>query len=101
VITEANQDSEEKGAGLLVQLFLAGDSVQTRMVLERVEKLAASAFQPPYRIEVINVFEQPELADLANILVTPTLLIRTGTSERRLVGDLSDAAKLQLVLSEN
>lgn len=86
-----------------VQLFITGDSEQTRAVCKRVSASVETALSPPSRLEIIDVLDKPELADRTGIIVTPTLVIRppAAASERRLVGDLSDAAKLRLVLSDS
>jgi circadian clock protein KaiB len=95
-------DASAVAPELIVQLFIAGDCENTRAVCRRVSDFAGSALKRPYRIDIIDVFEQPELADRVNVLVTPTLVIHALKSgaEQRLVGDLSDAAKLQLLLPE-
>lgn len=86
---------------LLVQLFVAGDSEQTSQVRDRVVQFAETMLKQPNRVEVVDVFEHPDLADIARVLVTPTLIIHRGKKQRRLVGDLSDSSKLQLVLTDS
>ncbi|UHD15151.1 circadian clock KaiB family protein [Thiocapsa bogorovii] len=94
--------SEAKTESLfVVQLFIAGDSEQTKAVRDRVIRFAEAALMKPHRVEIIDVLANPDVADIARILVTPTLVIRAPNTERRLVGDLSDVAKLQLVLTED
>jgi circadian clock protein KaiB len=85
---------------LLVELFVAGDSEQIKTVCKRVSDFAKAALKPPYRLAIIDVLENPALADRSRVLVTPTLVIHVGSAERRLVGDLSDFTKLELVLSD-
>ena len=84
---------------LVIQLYIAGDSEQNQAVCQRVAEFIEAALRAPYRLDIIDVLDQPDLADLAHVLVTPTLVVRTADSERRLVGDLSDAVRFQLVLS--
>jgi circadian clock protein KaiB len=83
-----------------VQLFITGDSDQTRAVCKRVSDFAATTLKQAQRIDIIDVLDEPGLADSANVFVTPTLVIRTPNWERRLVGDLSDVAKLERVLAD-
>ncbi len=92
----------EGAPDLVVQLFIAGDSENTRAVCRRVSGFVGAALKHPYRLDIVDIFERPDLADRVNILVTPTLVIHAAKSgaEQRLVGDLSDVSKLQLVLAD-
>jgi len=45
-------------------------------------------------LEVIDVLEQPDRAEEAKVLATPTLLKLLPPPLRRIVGDLSDKEKL-------
>jgi len=83
-----------------VQLFITGDSDHTRAVRERVSEFAETALKQSLRIDIIDVLDEPGLADSAKVFVTPTLVIHAPNLERRLVGDLSDVAKLKRVLAD-
>ena len=54
------------------------------------EKYLAGA----YTLEVIDVYQHPEVAQKEQIIALPTLLKRGEGTERRLVGDLSDTTKV-------
>jgi circadian clock protein KaiB len=43
-----------------------------------------------YVLNIINVLEQPEAAEAAKIIATPTLIQRAPPPGRRIIGDLSD-----------
>jgi circadian clock protein KaiB len=47
-----------------------------------------------YALEVIDVYQQPHLAEGDRILATPTLIRKFPLPLRRLVGDLSDPQRL-------
>jgi circadian clock protein KaiB len=49
---------------------------------------------PEWKIEVIDVLLQPELAEKARILATPTLSYERMERSRRIVGDLGDAKRV-------
>lgn len=86
---------------LTLELFVAGSSADLQRKVEQVRGLLDQLLRAAYRFDVIDVLEQPELADVAHILVTPTLVVRFNSTERRLVGDLSDLTKLQLVIADS
>jgi circadian clock protein KaiB len=48
----------------------------------------------PYDLDVIDVLERPQAAEDARILATPTLVKELPLPARRIIGDLSDIAKV-------
>jgi circadian clock protein KaiB len=51
-----------------------------------------------YALEIIDVLEQPDVAETDRILATPTLIKQLPPPLRRVIGDLSDKAKVLLGL---
>jgi circadian clock protein KaiB len=86
---------------LTLELFVAGKTTEVEDSVARIKVLLDQLLRTPYRLDVVDVLEKPDLADLAHILVTPTLVVRFDSSERRLVGDLSDLSRLQLVIADS
>ena len=50
------------------------------------------------RVEIIDVLEQPQLAEQQKILATPTLIRELPLPMRRVIGDLSDEEKVLMAL---
>jgi circadian clock protein KaiB len=50
--------------------------------------------QGRYDLEVIDLYQQPALAQLEDIIAVPTLLKKQPLPVQKLLGDLSDAAQL-------
>ncbi|MCG6940621.1 MAG: circadian clock protein KaiB [Thiohalocapsa sp.] len=86
--------------GLRFLLYVAGAKETPEAAETRLRRLLAQTLTTPHEIEVIDVLEEPYRADEAGVLMTPTLVVRSGGCERRLVGDLSDLSRLRLVLSD-
>jgi len=51
-----------------------------------------------YELQVIDVLEQPQLAEDEKVLATPTLIKQLPPPLRRVIGDLSDKDKVLLGL---
>ena len=51
-----------------------------------------------YQLEIIDVLEQPQVAEDDKILATPTLIKQLPPPLRRVIGDLSDKTKVLLGL---
>jgi circadian clock protein KaiB len=83
---------------LQLTLYISGHPERVKRIQESVTGLLDHLLAQPYRLQVIDVLDHPDLADQAEILVTPTLLVTIEGTERRFVGDMSDLSPLQLVI---
>lgn len=82
-----SSSSEEQMWELL--LFIAGDSDATRRASAHLEKICQEHLAGRCRIEVVDILEQPDQADLFDIIATPTLVRRRPQPIRKIIGDLS------------
>ncbi len=48
---------------------------------------------------IIDVLERPQLAEEDKVLATPTLIMDSPSSSRRIIGDLTDAEKVITALN--
>ena len=81
------------------RLYVAGASLNTRLAIANIRRYCDENFQGGYELEIIDIFEHPELAETENILAAPTLVRSQPLPKRRIVGDLSDSGKVVAVLS--
>ncbi len=72
------------------RLYLAGKTPESAEVSEKLAKLLEEAFDSNYHLEVIDVIENPEIAEEAKILATPTLEKIAPEPVAKIIGDLSD-----------
>lgn len=77
----------------ILQLYVAGNSVSSQRARERVVRLCQNELKT-WQLEIIDILAEPEKAEEALILATPTLVSRKQGQERRVVGDLSDGHKV-------
>ena len=54
-----------------------------------------------YTLEVVDVLEHPQLAEDEKILATPTVIKKSPSPARRVIGDLSDLEKVLCGLDIN
>lgn len=78
---------------LVLRLYIAGKSSTSQRALRNAAKLQ-QLVEWPCRIEIIDVLTQPELAEQAGILATPTLAYEGAERPRRIVGDLNDMKRV-------
>jgi circadian clock protein KaiB len=67
---------------------VAGATTRSRQALRRVYQLCEAELKDNYELEVIDVYQQPELARDNQIIATPTLIKEFPRPVRRFFGNL-------------
>jgi circadian clock protein KaiB len=79
-------------------LFVTGASPRTSTAIENLKRICEQELEGRYELEIIDVLENPEMAEDERILATPTLIKSLPLPLRRVIGDLSDKEKVLLGL---
>jgi circadian clock protein KaiB len=77
----------------LLRLYIAGKSAISQRAEQNLDQLR-HLIQPACRIEIIDVLVNPEVAERAGILATPTLSYEHPERPRRIIGDLGDTKRI-------
>ena len=86
---------------LVLRLFICGSSPRAESAVANLRRICDNDLHGDYSLEVIDVLEQPDLAEEAKVLATPTLIKLLPPPLRRIIGDLSDKDKLLIGLEIN
>lgn len=81
-------------AGYLLRLYVTGATARSARAIANIKTLCERLLPGSYQLEVVDIYQQPELARSAQLVAAPTLLKSRPPPERRLVGDLADQAKV-------
>ena len=73
----------------LFELYVAGDDLRSRTAIKTLTAMCDERLAGRYCLEVIDVLLQPERAESAKILATPTLVRREPGPGVRVIGDLT------------
>jgi circadian clock protein KaiB len=84
-------------AKYILTLFVSGGTPRANQAIANLRRICAD-LGGDYDLQVIDVLQQPELAEEEKILATPTLIKRLPPPLRRVIGDLSDKEKVLLGL---
>ena len=76
------------------RLYVAGATTRSRQALRRVYQLCEAELKDNYELEVIDVYQQPELARDNQIVATPTLVKEVPLPIRRFIGNLANVTGL-------
>jgi circadian clock protein KaiB len=77
-----------------LRLYVAGTTPRSARTLDNITRLCEEWLPGRHRLEVIDLYQQPELAKEAQIVVVPTLIRKAPLPARRIIGDLSDRERL-------
>lgn len=81
-----------------LRLYVTGRTPNSQRAIANLKKLCESDLAGEYDVEVIDVLENPGLAENEKILATPTLVKHLPEPVRKIIGDLSDHEKVLLGL---
>jgi len=82
----------------VLKLYVTGDTPRSRRAIQNLKDICETELDREYRLEVIDVLKQPQLAEDERILATPLLIKDLPPPLRRLIGDLSDREQVLLGL---
>jgi circadian clock protein KaiB len=85
---------ERAEEGLSLRLYVAGSSARSTRAIQNARDICEEHFRDRYTLEVIDIFQQPELAREDEVLAVPVLIRRQPRPVRRFLGDLSDRARV-------
>lgn len=74
----------------VLKLYISGSSVRSTRAISNLRAICEHHLPNRHRLEIIDVFQQPELARKEQLVAAPTLVKELPEPSRRLVGDLSD-----------
>jgi circadian clock protein KaiB len=78
----------------VLRLFVAGATDKSRQAVLRVRQLCEAELKGGCDLEVIDIYQQPKLARVNQIVATPTLIIEFPLPLRRFIGNLANITGL-------
>jgi circadian clock protein KaiB len=78
----------------VLQLYVTGATERSMRAISALKTICSEELQGRCEIEVIDVYQHPELVREEQIVVLPTLIKKLPSPIRRLIGDLSDREKV-------
>jgi circadian clock protein KaiB len=92
-IEEHSAQQEGEGCWQL-RLYVAGQTQKSLAAIANLHKICDEHLQARYRIEVIDLAKQPQLAAGDQILAVPTLVRNLPPPLRKIIGDLSNTERV-------
>lgn len=77
-----------------LRLYIAGETSRSIAAVQNLQKICKQHLPGKYRIEVIDLLKNPQLASGDQILAVPTLVRRLPPPLKKVIGDLSNAQRV-------
>ena len=77
-----------------LRLYVAGQTARAVAAFENLQKICEDHLPGQYRIEVIDLLKNPQLAKGDQILAVPTLVRKLPEPARKIIGDLSNKERV-------
>ncbi len=77
-----------------LRLYVAGQTPKSIEAFANLKKIAETHLKGQYRIEVIDLMENPELAAGDQILALPTLVRKLPEPVKKIIGTLANEEKV-------
>lgn len=78
----------------VLKLYVTGMTARSTRAVQNIRALCEEHLSGRYELEVVDVYQQPALARTEEIVAAPTLVRRSPLPVRRLLGDMSDRARV-------
>lgn len=77
-----------------LRLYVAGQSPRSLRAVANLRRMRAEELDERYRLEVIDLYQQPHLAQCEQVVALPVLIKRLPEPVRSIVGDMSNTERV-------
>lgn len=78
----------------VLRLFVTGASTNSVRAISNIREICEKYLDDKYSLEIIDVYQQKEIAEKEQIIALPLLIKSFPFPERRMIGDMSDTDKV-------
>jgi circadian clock protein KaiB len=86
--------ADDTSGKYILRLYITGMTSRSARTIENLHVFCEKHLAGRYELQVIDVYQQPELASREQIVAVPTLIKQLPLPLRRLIGDMSDEERV-------
>jgi len=92
----AEKTAQRKAASsrYILKLYIAGQSPKSVNAIANIKKICEENLLGRYELDVIDLYQQPQLAQGEQIIAVPTLIRKLPLPLRRIIGDMSNTERV-------
>jgi circadian clock protein KaiB len=88
------QTDSEAARTYRLRLVIAGHTPRSRRAISNLRKFCNETLAGMVDLEVIDIYQQPDLAEKYHVIAAPTLIKLLPLPIRRVIGDLSERERV-------
>jgi len=77
-----------------LRLFVTGASPNSARAITNLKTICNEHLKEKYELEIIDIYQQPLIAQSEQIIALPLLIKKSPGMERRLIGDMSNKERV-------
>ncbi len=93
-LSAKNLNYDDEGGVYQLRLFVTGASPNSSRAVFNLKNICENYLKGNYELEIIDVYQQPLIAESEQIIALPLLIKKAPGVERRLIGDMSNLTKV-------
>jgi circadian clock protein KaiB len=94
VARRAKAERQDRPVRHRFKLYVTGQTPRSVRAIANLRRLCGETLADDCEIVVVDVLEQPHLAEADHVMVTPTLIKELPPPARRVLGDLTDTEQI-------
>lgn len=80
------------------RLYVAGNSPKSLRAIQNLKRICDEHLPGHYEIEIIDIYQRPELLEQEQIFAIPTLIKKLPLPLQRLIGDMTNTEEVVIYL---
>src|SRR4051794_4385413 len=93
-VDEDTSSDSESPLRYVLRLYVTGKTPNSLRAIANLKELCERHLRGRYDLQVVDIYQQPALAEGDKVIVAPTLVKKLPEPLRRLIGDLSDRERV-------
>ncbi len=82
----------------ILKLYVSGMTLKSTMAIQNIQRICQKYLAGRCDLEIIDIFQHPDLAKTAQIIAVPTLIKKSPLPVHRMIGDMSHTDKVLIGL---
>ena len=78
----------------VLKLYVTGMTPRSARAVMNIRQILDEHLQGRYELEIIDIFQQPQLAQGEQIIAAPTLIKKLPLPIRKFIGDMSETERI-------
>src|SRR6202012_4719425 len=94
LVPESDNNQGNDKPTFILRLFVTGASMNSTRAISNLKNICEEYLKGRYELEIIDVYQQPLIAEQEQLIALPLLIKKAPGVERRLIGDMSNKEKV-------